>query len=60
MENDLVTIVARQLKDAQYNHANALQAVERVQIILNKKTVLLQRAGEQLFAIEEIHNNLPE
>ena len=60
MEKDIVTIVARQLGDAQMDHNDALQVVEHIQRILNRKKIRLAEAGKRLIDIEEIHNNLPE
>ena len=60
MKQDIVAIVARQLKEAQYTHAQALRVVERIQTLLNRKTVLLQQAEIYLHNIEEIHNAITQ
>ena len=60
MENNIHVIVARQMEEAQAEHATALRIVERIQLTLNKRSVRLAEAGKRLIDIEEIHNNLSE
>jgi hypothetical protein len=60
MERDIITIVARQLKEAQDKHAKALRIVERIERTLNRRLIILAEKADVLINIEEIHNNLPE
>jgi ABC-type transporter Mla subunit MlaD len=59
MKENLVSIVAKQLDDAQKEFARMTRIVDRVQATLDKKQNQLDRACERLIDIEEIHNHLP-
>ena len=60
MKRDIVAIVAEQLGNAQVDHNDALQEVEHIRRILNKKKDLLIRTEQCLGNIEAIHNAITQ